>query len=219
MEQESQAPMLGMLGCDRDTFARVWARVSPVEREGCPIQVLPPEGTTLSTPVPAPVSTLTPAPAPPRPQADCLGNDDPHPGDVPCLGLSASDHNTLLQAYIRHELLDWRTYQALARRAGGTSARTLAAIAADEHRHAKRLSGAYFLISGIRFFPDTPMPKPGGSLMGAIRERFWEEQHGAAAYLAAAEETADQCLAALYRELAAEEAAHADLLRALVERM
>ncbi len=145
MEHDPQQPALGMLGCDREVFARVWGRVAPGSGEGCPIEVLPPTG---------------------------------------------------------------------------TAARSLSSMAADERRHAKRLSAAFFLISGVRFLPETqPISRPICGLMGSLRERFWEEQHGAAAYLASAEEAADPCLAALYRELAAEEGAHADLLRAMVERM
>lgn len=214
MEHEFQPPMVGLLGCDREIFARVWGRVSPETGEGCPIQVLPPERVhTPSAEAPAPVAV------PPRPPVDEPCPEEPNPGDVPCLGMAAADHNSLLQTCIRHELEDWRTYQTLARHSSGVAARTLAALAADEHRHAKRLSAAYFLISGVRFLPEVPMSRWGGSLLAALRRQFWAEQHGAAGYLSAAEESEDLCLAALYRDLAGEEAAHADLLRALVEQI
>ena len=212
MEHDPQQPALGMLGCDREVFARVWGRVAPGSGEGCPIEVLPPTG----APAPLPAAQ----PAPPDSAGDRPGCDEPEQGDVPCLGRAGADHAALLQEYICHELADWRTYQALARRATGTAARSLSSMAADERRHARRLSAAFFLISGVRFLPETqPISRPICGLMGSLRERFWEEQHGAAAYLASAEEAADPCLAALYRELAAEEGAHADLLRAMVERM
>ena len=210
MENEPRQPLVGMIGCDRDVFARVWSRVSPQPGEACPIEVLPPH---------APAAVRAPAPNP-RPAADAPGDDEPTPSDVPCLGRAGEDHGELLQNFIRHELEDWRTYQALSARASGQNARTLAAIAADERRHARRLSAAHFLISGIRFLPEVPAARqPRGAFWAALRQRFWEEQHGAALYAAAAAETADPCLAALYRELSAEEAAHADLLRAMVERM
>lgn len=209
MEQEPRQPLVGMLGCDRDVFARVWSRVSPHPGEACPIEVLPPHTPAARTPAPA----LKPA-------VDAPGDDEPTPSDVPCLGRSGEDHGELLQSFIRHELEDWRTYQALSARATGQNARTLASIAADERRHARRLSAALFLISGLRFLPEVPMPRPArGAFWAALRQRFWEEQHGAALYAAAAAETADPCLAALYRELSAEESAHADLLRSMVERM
>ena len=111
-------------------------------------------------------------------------------------------------------------YQFLSSRAGSSSARTLASMAADERRHAQRLSGAYFLISGVRFFPQTPPHRPTGEgFWTLLRQAFWEEQKVSSAYTAAAEETADPCLAALYRELASEEAAHADFLRSMAEKM
>lgn len=218
MENETQQPQVGMIGCDRDVFTRVWARVEPNPGPACPIEVLPPRRTEPEKQelqeLPAPRAAAVPM------AVDSSGSDEPEAGDVPCLGNGGVDHTALLQDYIRQELADWRTYQLLARRATGAAARTLAAMAADERRHAKRLSAAYFLIAGVRFLPDPPAAvQPRGSFWGTLRERFWKEQQGASAYAAAAEETADCCLAALYRELSCEEAAHADLLRALVERM
>lgn len=201
MEKESLHPRLGMLGCDREVFSRVWARAAAHDRAADPIEVLPP------TPVPAPV-----------PKADLAA--PPPPAAVPCLGRDSADQGRFLQSCIRRELENRRAYQALAARAGGPAARTLAAMAADELRHAKRLSGAYFLLTGIRFFPAVPPHRSvGGSFWGALRQWFWTEQTVSAAYAAAAEGTADPCLAALFSELSAEEAAHADLLRGLAEQM
>ncbi len=221
MENETRQPLVGMVGCDRDLFARVWARVSPEPGEACPIEVLPPKETAPACPVPAvkgaPAATI---PVPAFMAGDSMGSDEPEASDVPCLGPAGVDHGTLLQEAIQHELADWRTYQALSARASGMAARTLASMAADERRHAKRLSAAYFLITGIRFLPETPPVKqPRGAFWAALRERFWAEQQGASFYSAAAAETADPCLASLYRELSAEEAAHADMLRCIVEKM
>lgn len=222
MENETRAPLVGMVGCDRDLFARVWARVAPEEAEDCPIQVLPAverppaeQGHGLE-----PCAPAMPVPLPAFLAGDSQGSDELEESDVPCLGRSGEDHAALLQGAIRQELADWRTYQALSARANGVAARTLALMAADERRHAKRLSAAYFLISGIRFLPDTPPARQTrGAFWAALRERFWAEQRGSSFYLAAAEETADPCLANLYRELAADEGAHAEQLRCLVERM
>lgn len=203
MEQETQRPQAGLLGCDQALFAQVWERVSGASGRAGPIELLPPA-----------------APAPPPAAGDRMGSDRPDPGDVPCLGRGGQDHQPFLQRCIREELEAWRSYQFLSARAAPAAARTLAAMAADERRHAQRLSGAYFLLSGLRFLPPTPpVHQRAGSFWGAVREGFWEEQTACARYAAAAEETADACLAALYRDLAGEEAAHADLLRAMVEKM
>jgi len=214
MEKESQQPMVGMLGCDRELFSRVWSRASSHDQATSPIQILPPQ------PMPAPASTAADRSTLRVFADDRPGSDELQSGDVPCFGSDGTDHSQFLQTRIRAELEGWRAYQALSSRAGGAMARTLAGMAADERRHAKRLSGAYFLISGIRFFPQhSPRRVTGPNFWGVLRQAFWDEQRNAALYAAAAEETADLCLAALYRELAAEEAAHADLLRAMAEKM
>ena len=49
--------------------------------------------------------------------------------------------------------------------------RVLATIAADERRHAKRLSTAYFLISGVRYWPVDRVPNPSPApFSAALRE-------------------------------------------------
>ena len=98
--------------------------------------------------------------------------------------------------------------------------RVLATIAADERRHAKRLSTAYFLISGVRYWPVDRVPNPSPApFSAALREHFMEEQRGAAAYQTAAAETADPCLHELFLELAGEEDSHAWLLRSVLEQL
>ena len=204
MEHQPQA---GMIGCDREIFSRVWARVSPMAEEHCPIEVLPPS----APPAPLPVPLCA---------GDPPGKDAPVPSDVPCLGTSGAEQAAFLQQAIREELEDRRVYQYLSSRAAPAAAQTLSAIAAGEQRHAKRLTAALFLISGLRFSPSLPpSPPPRGNFWALVRERFWAEQWGAAHYAAAAEDTRDPCLAQLYRELSDEESAHADLLRSLTEGM
>ena len=98
--------------------------------------------------------------------------------------------------------------------------RVLATIAAGERRPAKRLSTAYFLISGVRYWPVDRVPNPSPApFSAALREHFMEEQRGAAAYQTAAAETADPCLHELFLELAGEEDSHAWLLRSVLEQL
>lgn len=140
--------------------------------------------------------------------------------DVPCLGAASAVYGAQLQQYIDHELADWRTYQLLSRRATGTGGKVLSTMAADERRHAKRLSTAYFLISGVRYWPvERPAAALACAFPAALRERFAEEQRGELSYLAAAEETGDPCLRELYLELAGDENAHAWLLRGILEQL
>lgn len=198
---------------DRAVFERVWRRVMPEDRPDCPFVLEEPAeekgegGTQLPVPVQAaPVARM--------------GTTYQEEPDVPCLGAASAIYGAQLQAFIEGELADWKLYQALARRAGGSGSRTLSTIAADERRHAKRLSTAYFLISGVRYWPmDRAAAATLPTLAGTLRQRFGEEQRGAASYLAAAEETADPCLRDLYLELAGEEDAHAWLIRGILEQM
>ena len=189
----------------QEVFRRVWDRVMPEGREDCPIVL-------EEAPLP-PAKKGTPAP-PPAPSVS------PRAEGAGCLGEDSAPYGAQIQDYISHELADWRAYQALARRAPGSAGRVLASIAADEHRHAKRLSTAYFLISGVRYWPapggaaGSPMPLPA-----ALRARFLEEQKGAASYRQSAQQTGDSCLAQLFRELAEEEDAHAWLIRGVLERL
>lgn len=177
------------LCCDRALFARVWARTGGAAGKNGPIEVLPP----VSQPLPAQTVGLDP---------------------------SGGEDGAFLQASIRKELTNWRAYQALSAQAGGSAGRTLSAMAADERRHVQRLSGAYFLLSGVRYFPAVPPRRGNGSgFWGDVRAWYWRERAVSAAYIEAAEKTREESLAALYRELAAEETGHAQRLRSLAEGM
>lgn len=185
---------------------------APPDPEPDPCAAMPLPDMFVPDPCCAPPALVEPACPQPRMEAAEDG--------VPCLGSSSAVYGAQLQAFIDSELCDWRTYQLLARRAQSGGARVLSTIAADERRHAKRLSTAYFLISGVRYLPvDRAQPIPVGTFLGALRDRFAEEQRGEAAYLAAAEECTDPCLRELYVELAGDENAHAWLLRGVLEQL
>ena len=200
--------------CDREVFERVWRRVMPEDRPDCPITLNQAE--TAAQP-PAQALPAVSAQETTRPAVrSSMGEDN----DVPCLGAASAVYGAQLQEYIDQEIGNWKTYQALARRAGGNGSRVLSTIAADERRHAKRLSTAYFLISGARYWPaDRITAAPAPSLAGALRSHFAGEQRAEASYLAAADETADPCLRDLYLELAGDENAHIWLLRGILEQM
>ncbi len=138
-------------------------------------------------------------------------------GQVGFLGENCLDCVPLLQEMIRRELADWREYQTLARRVGGHQAKAFQALANEEKRHAKRLSAAYFLISGVRYWPEGEKVTPPTSYLGALRRRFGAEQAGMAAYLAGAEAASDPCLRQLFLDHAREEWDHACRIRTMVE--
>ena len=160
--------------CDQEVFERVWRRVMPEDRPDCPFTLgedaaAPPAVQPPAAALPAVVHT---APAGEQaPSRPVVGEEH----DVPCLGASSAVYGAQLQRLIDRELADWRAYQALSRRAQGNSGRVLATIAADERRHAKRLSTAYFLISGVRYWPVDRVPNPSPApFSAALREHFMD---------------------------------------------
>lgn len=210
MEQEHLSSQ-----CDQETFERVWRRVMPEPRPDCPI-VLPAE--PAASPAVREAPPALPAVAASDPPGRPVAGEE---HNVPCLGAASAIYGGQLQQFVDRALADWRSYQALARRAQGNSGRILSAIAADQRRHAKRLSTAYFLISGVRYWPAERPAGPASRtpFAAALRERFMGEQRSAAAYQAAAAETADPCLRQLYEELSGEADAHAWLLRGILEEL
>lgn len=210
MEQEHLSSQ-----CDQETFERVWRRVMPEPHPDCPI-VLPaePAASPAVREAPPALPAVAASAPPDRPVAGEEHN-------VPCLGAASAIYGGQLQQFVDRTLADWRSYQALSRRAQGNSGRILSAIAADQRRHAKRLSTAYFLISGVRYWPAERPAGPASRtpFAAALRERFMAEQRSAAAYQAAAAETADPCLRQLYEELSGEADAHAWLLRGILEEL
>ena len=210
MEQEHLSSQ-----CDQETFELVWRRVMPESRPDCPI-VLPaePAASPAVREAPPALPAVAASAPPDRPVAGEEHN-------VPCLGAASAIYGGQLQQFVDRALADWRSYQALSRRAQGNSGRILSAIAADQRRHAKRLSTAYFLISGVRYWPAERPAGPASRtpFAAALRERFMAEQRSAAAYQAAAAETADPCLRQLYEELSGEADAHAWLLRGILEEL
>lgn len=145
----------------------------------------------------------------PKGEAAAPAPPEPYP-----LGEDSGGYGELLCAAIREEVADWRAYRALAAREGS---RVLGELGAQELSHAKRLSAAYFLISGVRYLPLDEGRGPLPPREEALRARFQAEQRGERRYLAAAEETADPALAQLFTELGREESIHAQRVRRLLE--
>ena len=187
--------------CDREVFERVWRRVMPQDREDCPLET----GPRAEAALPAVVVADAPEEESGEPEALCLGP-------------ASAVHGPQLQQYIDMELAAHRRCQAMARRVPGGGGHMLAVLAAEKRRRAKRLSTAYFLISGVRYWPGergsagTAQPVPA-----CLRELFLAQQRGAAAYRAAAAGTCDPCLEELFLESAEEAEAHAMAIRGVLE--
>lgn len=193
-EQNNLGP--GQCGADREVFERVWRRVMPEDRPDCPFTLYSEEEQVAVQPAEERKAELVPVPA------EQSGGD-----------------GAVLQAFIADELSDWRTYQILARRIPGGKGRALMGVAADERRHAGRLSAAYFLLSGVKFWPPAEPELPREGWMAILRRRYWAERKGAEAYRTAAGRTGDSTLRELYLELAGDEEAHAGVIRGILERL
>lgn len=193
-EQNNLGP--GQCGADREVFERVWRRVMPEDRPDCPFTLYSEEEQVAVQPAEERKAELVPVPA------EQSGGD-----------------GAVLQAFIADELSDWRTYQILARRIPGGNGRALMGVAADERRHAGRLSAAYFLLSGVKFWPPAESELPREGWMAILRRRYWAERKGAEAYRTAAGHTGDSALRELYLELAGDEEAHAGIIRGILERL
>ena len=195
-EQNNLGP--GQCGADREVFERVWRRVMPEDRPDCPFTLYSEEETEQAPIQPAEERKTELVPVP----AEQSGGD-----------------GAVLQAFIADELSDWRTYQTLARRIPGGNGRALMGMAADERRHAGRLSAGYFLLSGVKFWPPAEPELPREGWMAILRRRYWAERKGAEAYRTAAGHTGDSALRELYLELAGDEEAHAGIIRGILERL
>lgn len=195
-EQNNLGP--GQCGADREVFERVWRRVMPEDRPDCPFTLYSEEETEH---------------APVRPMEEKRTELVPIPAE------QSGGDGAVLQAFIADELSDWRTYQTLARRIPGGNGRALMGVAADERRHAGRLSAAYFLLSGVKFWPPAEPELTKEGWMAILRRRYWAERKGAEAYRTAAGHTGDSALRELYLELAGDEEAHAGVIRGILERM
>lgn len=193
-EQNNLGP--GQCGADREVFERVWRRVMPEDRPDCPFTLYSEEEQAAVRPAEERKTELVPVPA------EQSGGD-----------------GAVLQTFIADELSDWRTYQTLARRIPGGNGRALMGVAADERRHAGRLSAAYFLLSGVKFWPPAEPELPREGWMALLRRRYWAERKGAEAYRTAAGRTGDSALRELYLELAGDEEAHAGVIRGILERL
>ena len=95
----------------------------------------------------------------------------------------------------------WQFYRHLARRARGSDARVLNNLAGELHRQARKLSAAYFLLTGLRYWPSELLTTPAiASYWGALRLRHQAEQRQETAFRIAADDWDDPALLDLLEE-------------------
>ena len=148
--------------------------------------------------------------------------DGPHRGnDLPQLWeepQETSDRTARLRQHVMESLEGWQFYRHLSRRARGTEARVLNALAGEVHRQARKLSAAYFLLTGLRYWPSGTLAVPAiQSYWGALRQRHQAEQRQETAFRIAADDWDDPDMKELYAELIENCQKRSHQLRALLE--
>jgi rubrerythrin len=124
----------------------------------------------------------------------------------------------LFEEFMEDEAFDARYYDALAGRVGTWGRNILRSIAADERTHLKKLRTAYFILTGKAYEPQTVPVKITGTA-DALRKRYISENEGVQAYLKAAANTQRGDMTELFRNLAADEKRHAQLINKLLENL
>lgn len=168
-----------------------------------------------------------PAPEPPAQQPPDQPDSLPEPdgpscsGDLPPLWEQpspAGDRTARLRHQVMEALEGWQFYRHLARRARGSDARVLNNLAGELHRQARKLSAAYFLLTGLRYWPSELLTTPAiASYWGALRQRHQAEQRQETAFRIAADDWDDPALLELYAELIDACQRRCRQLRALLE--
>ena len=123
----------------QEVFERVWARVmgsaapqTAAQPQPEPVSQPAPEAQPVMAPQTMAAPPQRPHPAPPRPQ--------PQP------------KTCCLRQQVLDSLEQWQLARLLSRWAGKQS-RQMSNVAAQLHQQAKQLSAAYFLQSGVRYWP------------------------------------------------------------------
>ena len=148
--------------------------------------------------------------------------DGPHrDNDLPRLweeSQASNDRTARLRRQVMEALEGWQFYRYLARKARVGDARVLNGMAGELHRNARKLSAAYFLLTGLRYWPSELLVAPAiPSYWGALRTRYQAEQRQETAYRMAADDWDDPDMKELYAELVESGQHRSRQLRALLE--
>lgn len=201
---------------EQEVFRRVWQRVmAGHEDQPCPVKMAAAGPASrqvdgdLSCDYLSALVQASPA------EGDRPGGDLPSPGMEPP---ASRECTARLRQQTLEALEGWQFYRHLARRTRGTAARALTGLATDAHRQARRLAAAYFLMSGMRYWPSEQLAAPAiSSFWGALRQRHLAEQQAELSYRMAADDTDDPALAELYQQLTEACRGRCRQLRALLE--
>jgi len=227
---------------EQEVFQRVWQRVmegrsqqnSPIET--APVTPSAPQAIPQTYPQAMPETYPQTLPQPPARWVDgdmscdylaALAKamperriQDQPVNDLPQAGLepAGDEHTTRLRQQTLEALEAWQFYRHLARRTRGSTARMLTNLATDQHQLARKLAAAYFIHSGVRYWPSEQLTAPAiTSYWGALRQRHQAEQQAELSYRMAMDDAGDDALVELYGELTESCRSHCRQLRALLE--
>lgn len=196
----------------QEVFERVWARVmgSAAPREtaaAAPASEPQPEPVSQPAPQAQPVmAPQRPAPPPQRPQP-APPQPQPKPQPKPCC----------LRQQVMDSLEQWHLARLLLRRAGKQS-RQVSNLAAQLHQQAKQLSAAYFLQSGVRYWPVAQLTPPRmTTYVGGLRQLYQRGQALTEEFQKCRTKGGSPDLVELYGQLAQEGVKRAAVLRRLLE--
>ncbi|HHU23344.1 MAG TPA: hypothetical protein GXZ52_08045 [Clostridiales bacterium] len=121
-----------------------------------------------------------------------------------------------LELFMENENKAVAFYSELAKKCRGWSREILMGILADERSHLKKLQLEYFLLTGDSYAPPRACPNVGG-ILSSLRLAYLDERKANESYAEAGKETENRDLAALFIQLAADEAGHGEKLRCMIE--
>lgn len=203
--------------CPKDQQMDCQSAEEPSETESPAGQPPITETPVEEQPVPEQPEAEPPAMAEALPEADGPHRDN----DLPPLWeepQEATDRTSRLRRQVMEALEGWQFYRYLARKARAADARVLNNMAGELHRHARKLSASYFLLTGLRYWPSELLSAPAiPSYWGALRTRHQTEQRQETAYRTAADDWDDPDLLELYAELVDACQHRARQLRTLLE--
>jgi hypothetical protein len=208
---------------DLETFERVWRRVMP-NQDMSPIQVGAPTGPGTGVErqaerIPAPAQLQNQdqgaAPAAQIQSSAQLQTQS----QVPAPAEQAAGQVRQLEELMEGAWMGHRIYLELARRARGSGARTLNALAAEQRRTAQRLAACWFLLTGACYhFSSPPIPRVC-PLAAALREQFLQEQKWRRLCQRAAAEGDSTACGGLYETLDGQAEHRMEAIRCLLEQM
>ena len=212
-----------------------------------PVQEQPAPDLPMEELVPKPLEQEQPVPESSeqdQPVAECPGADQPVPECSQCAVMAeaeilpeadsphrdndlprlweepheSTDRTARLRRQVMEALEGWQFYRHLARKARAGDARVLNSMAGELHRQARKLSAAYFLLTGLRYWPSELLSTPAiPSYWGALRTRHQAEQRQETAYRMAADDWDDSDMRELYEELIESGQRRSRQLRGLLE--